>query len=65
MLEMPPEVHEGRVRMEMTSVSNIKKVEYECANICEESLQVWTKIMGDLKYEGHRGQAKRSTRKSI
>jgi DNA repair exonuclease SbcCD ATPase subunit len=47
MPEMPPEVHEGRVRMEMTTVSNIKKVEDECTKLCEESVQVWTELMGD------------------
>jgi hypothetical protein len=33
----PPEVHEGRERMATTSVSNIKRVEGECAKLCEES----------------------------
>jgi hypothetical protein len=44
---MPPEVHEGRVRMETTTVSKIKKFEDECTKICEESVKVWEELMGD------------------
>jgi hypothetical protein len=33
----PPEVHEGRERMETTTVANIKKIEGECAKLCEEN----------------------------
>jgi hypothetical protein len=45
----PPEVCEGRERMEMTTVSNIKKVEGECTKLYEESAQVWTKLIEDPK----------------
>jgi len=34
---MPLEVREGRERMVMTTVTNIKKIEEECAKLCEES----------------------------
>jgi uncharacterized protein (DUF3084 family) len=34
---MPPEVREGRERMMMTTVTNIKKIEEECTKLCEES----------------------------
>jgi hypothetical protein len=33
----PPEEREGRERTMMTVIENIKKVEEECAKLCEES----------------------------
>jgi hypothetical protein len=49
MLELPPEVRKGRVRMEMTTNSKIKKIEDECTQICKESAQVWIELTGDPK----------------
>jgi hypothetical protein len=46
-LGMPPEVHEGRLRMEMIAVAKIKKFEDECENFCEESVKVWEELMGN------------------
>jgi hypothetical protein len=37
---MPPEFIEGRERMEITTFSNIKKMEEQCTKICEESAQI-------------------------
>jgi hypothetical protein len=47
MPDMPPEVHEGRLRMKMIVVAKIKKFEDECTKICEESAKVWEELMGD------------------
>jgi hypothetical protein len=39
-----PEVREGRERMTMTVVTNIK-VEEECAKLYEESMQIWIDLV--------------------
>jgi hypothetical protein len=49
MLGMPPELREGRDKMEMTIVANIKKVEEEFAKLCEESAQIWTDLVEYLE----------------
>jgi hypothetical protein len=49
MPRMPPEVHKGRERMEMKKISNIKKVEGECAKLCEERKHIWTELVEDPK----------------
>jgi hypothetical protein len=41
---MPLEVQEGRERMATTTVTNIKKVEENCAKLYEESAQIWTEL---------------------
>jgi hypothetical protein len=33
--------------MVMTTVSNIKRIEGECTKLCEESTQVWKKLVED------------------
>jgi hypothetical protein len=38
---IPSEVQEGRERMEMTKVSNIKMIGEELKKNCEERMQVW------------------------
>jgi hypothetical protein len=45
----PSEVHEGRERMETTTVANIKKIEGECTKLYEENAQVWTKLIEDQR----------------
>jgi hypothetical protein len=47
MLGTPPEVREGRERMMMKIIANIKKIEGECAKICEESTQIWIDLVED------------------
>jgi hypothetical protein len=42
-----PEERAGRERSAMTAVANIKKLDKECAKLCEESVQIWTNIMED------------------
>jgi hypothetical protein len=42
---MPPEVRAGRERMMMTTITNIKKVEEECAKLYEESVQIWKDLV--------------------
>jgi hypothetical protein len=48
-LGTPLEVHEGMVRMAMTTISHINKVEDECEKLCKESVQVLKELMGDPK----------------
>ena len=31
----------------MTTVANMKRVQEECANLCEESTQIWTELVDD------------------
>jgi hypothetical protein len=45
-------VHEGRERMTMKTISNIKKVEGECSKLCEESAHIWTEIIEDPEMKG-------------
>jgi hypothetical protein len=33
----------------MTAVENIKRLEEECAKLCEESAHIWTNLMDDLE----------------
>jgi hypothetical protein len=35
--------------MTTTTISNIKKIEGECAKLCEENVQVWKKLIEDLE----------------
>jgi predicted nucleic acid-binding Zn-ribbon protein len=44
-----PEEKEERERNLMTAVASIKRLEEECANLCEESTQIWTNMMDDPK----------------
>jgi hypothetical protein len=46
---MPPEVCEGIMRMEMTTISKINKFEDECEFFFKESVKVWEELMGDLE----------------
>jgi hypothetical protein len=39
---IPPKLREGREIMATKTVSNIKRIEGECAKLCEESAQIWT-----------------------
>jgi hypothetical protein len=45
----PTKVRKGRMRTKTTTISNIKKIEGECAKLCEENAQVWTKLIEDLE----------------
>jgi len=42
---LPPEVREGRERMTTTYVANIKKIDDECAKLCEENAEVWIELI--------------------
>jgi hypothetical protein len=42
-------VQEGRERMVMTVVTNIKKVEENCTKLCEESEKIWIELVEDLE----------------
>jgi hypothetical protein len=43
----PPEEKEQRERTTITSVASIKSLDEECMKLCEESMQLWTKLMED------------------
>jgi hypothetical protein len=46
-LGTPPEKKEQRERTTITSVASINNMDKECAKLCEESTQIWTKLMED------------------
>jgi len=48
-LGTPPEVQEGRERMPMTVVTNIKKVEENCTKLCEEREKIWIDLAEELE----------------
>jgi hypothetical protein len=41
----PPKVCKGGEIMETITITNIKKIQEECTKICEESAQVWKKLI--------------------
>jgi type IV secretory pathway VirB4 component len=43
----PPKERAGRERTTMTAIENLKRLDEECTNICEESAQIWTTLMDD------------------
>jgi len=47
-LGKPPKEKEQRERTTMTSIKIIKSLDEECASLCEESTQVWTKLIEDM-----------------
>jgi hypothetical protein len=61
----PPEEREGREKMTMTVIENIKKLEEECAKLCEESAQIWTELGRGSKNEGRGRKIKGCTGKGV
>jgi hypothetical protein len=43
----PLKEREQRERTSMTTLENIKELDEECTNICEESAQIWKNLMED------------------
>jgi len=46
---MPPEENSQRERTIMTIIENIKKLDEECTNLCEERTHIWKNLMEDLE----------------
>ena len=46
---MPPEENSQRERTIMTIIENIKKLDEECTNLCEERTHIWNNLMEDPK----------------
>jgi len=44
-LGTPLDVWEGRYRMAMTKVTNMKKIEEECAEIYKDNAQIWNDLV--------------------
>jgi predicted nucleic acid-binding Zn-ribbon protein len=44
---MPPEENSQRERTIMTIIENIKKLDEECTNLCEERTHIWKNLMED------------------
>jgi hypothetical protein len=47
----PPEEREKREKMVNTTVENIKSLEVECAKLCEESTEFWTRLTEDVELQ--------------
>jgi hypothetical protein len=43
----PPEEKVERERTTMAAVASIKRMEKECANLCEENAHIWKNMMED------------------